>query len=221
MDKNEYFGARREVSSRLEDFGYSDMAFAGGTQDNLTKAQADLTSAIADQLLNDQELADLKGSEVVYRNAYNDWDNQYKACKNSHCNWHNSSKTCNSCRQPKLEKLRYYSNQIKVVVGKMVSIKTKISSQQVIIDNLEEQVVALTEAINQEALAETTLAGQGLTSDSVLAQANADAQVLVSKANIEARKSKSRKIIILSIVLGAVLLTGIYVFFRIRKKIKK
>jgi hypothetical protein len=218
MNKNEYFGARRNRANLLEDFGYMDMAFASGTQESLNTAQANLTSETATLIALKNGKIKLQNELGVLRSGLASWKSAYDNCNNTSCKAWNSARTCTACRQPKLDKIAQLSASIKSKEAEIRIQSDKIAVQNNVVTGLQESIKALVEAINQEALAETTLATQGLTSEAVLQQAQADAVKIVKDAETLERQSKSKKIIIVSIILSAVLLTGIWAFYKIKKK---
>jgi hypothetical protein len=201
MEKG-FFGARRNLENRLEDYGYGieiqeGYSMASGTQESLNQALEDLATAQA-------QLSQLQYQEGQLRASHATWKQAYDACNVSSCNWWNSASTCGKCRQPKLEKMAELEASITAKVGQINTKKPEISALQKTVNNLNS-------ALEQEALAETTLAQQGLSSEAVAIMAQ-------SKASQDEQSAKTKKIIIVSVAVAVVILGSIYAYTMIKRK---
>lgn len=224
-NRNAYFGARRQTSNRLEDFGYSDMAFATGDQDRIKQLQTQLDAK------NDERatLVDKIGrwnADITTKRATVKQRESYMYGKDQLCKWHYSQSKCNGLRDDYrkqwVDPVKASINQLS---GEVTAMVTNRKALDVEIANITQEIATLLETQQLEAESTLTLAQQGKTPEQIKIEAQAQANAIAEKSRVEAekkeRKSKSTRTIILSIVLGAVLLTGLFVFYKIRKNRNK
>jgi chromosome segregation ATPase len=121
---------------------------------------------------------------------------RYQACENTDCRGYHSAKRCNSCREQPRSDMSTYSSRITSYSVAIKQIKADIADWKEALQEAEQIAVELV-AQGKE------LAQYGETPESILAKTQA--------------KAKNRRLIIGAGVGVALLFTGIYVFYKIRK----
>lgn len=212
------FGKVRSINNRQEDFGYF---MASGTQTALEKAREELVDA--NLLLDDVQSTlgaidkDIAISKEKSRVAGENWHK----CKSTHCGTWNSASKCASCRNPQNAIISEQKTTIAELVADRSVAVADVNDVKATIKNISDTIDGLVLAINQEAIAETSLAEQGLTSEAIKLKAKADADAIIqnnkNKVDIAERRSKSRKFIIVGIITTAVFLTALFVYYKIKK----
>jgi len=211
------------VANRQNDLGYSDMAFATGDVSQINSVTNDITLRNNELATLESALNTAKGQlktaqDTLAKNRA--W--QYE--KNGLCKWTDSNSKCSKKRSDWEDTAitPIVNNINNNLLPKVNSLTSQVSSKKAEITTLTEQLASLLEAQKLEAQSTLTLAQQGQTPEGIKIEAQAQANAISEQARVDAqtkeRKSKSRKVIILSIVLGAVLLAGIWAFWKIKKK---
>lgn len=222
MEKD-FFGTRRLIQNRQNDLGYSDMAFATGDTAQINSVTAALTARNNELASINTALNTAKGVLATNQAALaanRKW--QYQ--DNGLCKWTDSASKCAKKRSDwENSSITPIVNEINnVLQPRVTSLTSQKSDKEAEIKALTNQLASLLEAQKLEAQSTLTLAQQGQTPEGIKIEAQAQAQAVAELARVQAqtkeRQSKSRKIIILSIILTAVVLAGLYVFYKIRKK---
>ena len=225
MDKNLLFGNRRNIDSRQEDFGYSDMAFATGDLGRIATLQTALSQKNIELSAVEKTIGDTSAKIKTNQKTIAE-RNAYAYGKNKLCKWSDSQSKCDSKRREyKAQWITPVQMSLNLLAGNLNSLQQRKTALEGEIQNVTNEIATLLEAQQLEAQSTLTLAQQGKTPEQIRieaeAQANAMAQQAKTDADTKERKSKSTKIIILSIILSAVALTGIYVYYRIKKNKSK
>jgi len=216
------FGPVRNIGNRLPEIGY---AMASGTQQNVRSVQKDIADATAvRQRISDQISAvkrKLDDNTAQYTLASRKW----KDCDSTDCKPIHSKNRCDSCRKPHQEKMNQLKSAQPSLLNELEELRAKLTAQRAVISGLEQELTTLLIAVEEEAAAETTLAGQGKTSSQIQIEAQAAAQAEVAKATAEAQKdieatksmSRIKTGIVITMVLAVVIVGAVYVVKRIKK----
>ena len=213
------FGNVRDISKRES---FESFSMATGTQANLATAQRNLT--IANVLMSSliDERTKLVNQREAIRSALVGYGRDRNNCP-APSMWNKNHAVCTEPLDALIIKRNgEFTQKTQQITAK----NTEISNQRVVLDNLDGSIDQLTQAIAEEAQAEATLAGQGMTSESVAINAKAQADAIKAQAQSDAdallqaseQKAKTRKLIILGSVLLALAIAGFFAFRAIKAK---
>jgi hypothetical protein len=212
-----------DVSGRIQ--GMPGYAMASGvTQGNLASARGDLAT------LQDQRLV-LANLLQKAQDAINANENKYKvaaqgwnACKTSDCKSHHTASRCSACRTPFNTAMAAAENARPALASTRSNAASNLSQKDGQIATVQATIAGLLASIEAENQAEQTLAGQGMTSESIVADAQAKATAEVERARLEAESKasgiKMRNRVIALIVIAAVAIGVIFMVRKIRSKRK-
>lgn len=221
MNRNDYFGQRRALENRIEDFGYSDMAFATGDQDRIISLQSQLDTKNDEIARINSAIAQLvtnltNGIRLLAEREHR---------VNQICEWNWGKERCRKSKQAWTDQwITPLRNQNTANQSDLDAKRRDVEAVELEISQITQEIATLLETQKLEGQSNLTLAKQGKTAEQIRLDAQAQAQAIADKSRVDSeikeRKSKSRKIIILSIILSAVFLTGLFVFYKIRKSKK-
>ena len=199
---------------------------------NYAMASASTMRALADaqaklQVLSDQKVTlvnavtTAKANVQNNRQLYIDGQAGWNGCKNSDCNWNHSSGRCNRCRDPFNEMMLSSERRKPALATKLSSAQGLVTTKQAEIVEHQTTIASILNSIKAENKAEQTLASQGTSSAQLVIDAEAEAERMVieaqQKAENDERKSKSKKLIIVTIILAGVSLAVIFAIYKIKK----
>jgi hypothetical protein len=221
MNRNDYFGQRRALENRIEDFGYSDMAFATGDQDRIKTLRTQLDTKNDELAKVNSEYALLNTNLTNGIRILAEREERVKHI----CEWNWGKERCRKSKQAWTDQwITPLRNQNTETQSNIDAKRAQINGINLEISQITQEIATLLETQKLEGQSNLTLAQQGKTAEQIRLDAQAQANAIANQSRVDSemkeRKSKSRKIIILSIILSAVFLTGLFVFYKI-KKMKK
>jgi len=199
---------------------------------NYAMASASTMKALADaqaklQVLSDQKVQLVNAVTTAQVNVDNnrqltvDGNAGWKSCENSDCGFWNSASNCARCRDPFHEMIQRAQREKPALLTKLSDARGLVTTKQAEIVEHQATIEEILRSIKAENKAEQTLASQGTSSAQLVIDAEAEAEAMVinaqQKAENDARKSKSKKLIIVTIVLAGVSLAVIFAIYKIKK----
>lgn len=210
MNRNDYFGARRSISNRQEDFGYADMMFATGDQGRIIELQERLEIK-NDELVTLESNLSKKNSKLSDAREHLKQGKEWMYKKGGLCKtWYSKNKCDDTRRAYQQSTINPRQSIVNGLVEEVRAINIAITATKQEIDKVAKEMESLLKAQELEAESTLVLAKQGTTAEEIKINAK-------SEAEKKQRKSKSTRTIVLTLVLSAVLLAGIYAYYRIKK----